>query len=386
MNANPWRGLFPVTQHWVHLNHAGVSPISLRVRDAVVAFLEDALRIDEARNQRWEQRSEEVRALCAQLIGARADEIAFVKNTSEGLSLVAFGFPWKRGDNVITVDKEYPSNVYPWFALHRYGVETRLVPRRNGRVSPDEVLAAADRHTRVLTVSFVDWLTGARNDLAALSELCRERNWLFCVDGIQGVGAVPFNVEELGVDCLAVGGHKWLLAPEGCGFLYVSKRVVDRIESVLQGWKSVENPESFLPYHFGARPDALKFEPGSPPHLGIHALGAAVELLLEVSIGEVWRRIRFLTDYLVEGLLSLGADIVSPWGDGERSGIVVFRLGAAPEQLVQQLIAQGFIVRVRDGGIRVAPHFYNDIEDIDRFIAALRRVGAGSEPTPTSLP
>ncbi len=381
MDENRWRALFPVTERQIHLNHAGVSPISLRVRDAVVAFLEDALRVDDTRNQRWEQHSEEVRARCARLIGARPEEIAFVKNTSEGLSLVAFGLPWKAGDNVIAVDKEYPSNIYPWFALRRYGVETRLVPRRNGLVSADEVAAIGDRRTRVLAVSFVDWLTGGRNDLATLSALCRERGWLFCVDGIQGVGAVPLHVEELGIDCLSVGGHKWLLAPEGCGFLYVSKRVVDRIEPVLLGWKSVDDPETFLPYRFEPRRDALKFEPGSPPHLAIHALGAAVQLLLEVGIGEIWNRIRFLTDYLAQGLHALGAEVMSPWGDQQRSGIVVFRLGTSPAQLAQDLIAQGFIVRVRDGGIRVAPHFYNNTEDIDRLLAALRAmVSAGNAP------
>ncbi|MCX8071344.1 MAG: aminotransferase class V-fold PLP-dependent enzyme [Candidatus Binatia bacterium] len=347
--------------------------MSLRVRQAVEAFLEQALRADGPANQWWELRSEAARAACAKLVGAQTDEIAFVKNTSEGLSLVASGFPWQAGDNVIAVDQEYPSNIYPWFALRARGVETRLVARRNGLVSPDDVVAVADRRTRLLSVSFVDWLTGARNDLAALGQLCRERGWLFCVDGIQGVGAVPLQVESLGIDCLAVGGHKWLLAPEGCGFLYVSRRVIDRLDSVLHGWKSVYDENKFLPYHFEPRRDALKFEPGSPPHMGIHALGSAVELLLEVGREEVWRRIRAVTDRLVDGLHPLGAEILSPLGEHQRSGIIVFRLpGRSSEGLTQRLDKRGFIVRVRNGGIRVAPHFYNTTNDIDRFLEALQ--------------
>lgn len=371
MTVDRWRALFPVTEQCVHLNHAGVSPVSLRVRDAVIHFLEQALRIDDTRYRSWEQRSETVRMLCARLVGAQPEEVAFVKNTSEALSLVAAGLGLKPGDNVLVVDKEYPSNIYPWFGLRRAGVETRFVPRRQGLVSPDDVIAAADQRTQVLAVSFVDWLTGARNDLATLSQLCHERGWLFCVDGIQGVGALPLDVGTLNIDCLAVGGHKWLLAPEGCGLLYVSSRVSDQIHSVLHGWKSVVDPETFLPYHFEPRRDALKFEPGSPPHIGIHALGAAVELLLEVGVAEIWQRIRSLTDRLAEGLQRLGAEIVSPWHAHQRSGIIVFRLGPSPVQLVERLNNRGFIVRVRDGGIRVAPHFYNNSEDIDRFLTAL---------------
>lgn len=371
MQRDPWRALFPVTERVVHLNHAGVSPISLRVRDAVHAFVEAALHIDAERNRWWERRSEDVRWQCARLIGARAEEIAFVKNTSEGLSLVAAGFAWKAGDNVLAVDGEYPSNVYPWFGLRRWGVETRLIQRREGMVHVDDVAAAADACTRVVAVSFVDWLTGARNDLAALGELCRSRGWLLCVDGIQGVGAVPLDVHECGIDVLAVGGHKWLLAPEGCGFLYVSSRIADRIESVLQGWKSVDDPDTYLPYHFVPRRDALKFEPGSPPHLGIHALGAAVELLLEVGLPQVWERVLSVTEHLAEGLRALGAEILSPWAPQRRSGIVVFRCGKDAANLARQLNDRGFIVRVRNGGIRAAPHFYQTAEDMDRFIAAV---------------
>ncbi|GIW46012.1 MAG: cysteine desulfurase [Candidatus Binatia bacterium] len=372
MDVTRWRALFPVTQHLVHLNHAGVSPISLRVRDAVERFLSRALHGDAASTEWWERESERVRSLCARLIGADPKEIAFVKNTSEGLSLVAAGLPWKAGDNVIAVDQEYPSNVYPWLALQRFGVETRLVPRRSGLVHAEDILAAADGRTRLVSVSFVDWLTGARNELESLAALCRERGWLFCVDGIQGVGAVPLNVEACGIDCLAVGGHKWLLAPEGCGFLYVSQRIVEQIQSVLHGWKSVYDENTFLPYHFEPRHDALKFEPGSPPHLGIHALGAAVELLLEVGPAAVWDQIRRITDTLIAGLQSLGAEIFSPLEEKHRSGIVVFRTGSPPEPLSERLNGRGFIVRVRNHGIRVAPHFYNSIEDIERFLDAVR--------------
>jgi len=371
MDWDRWRHEFPITERCTHFNHAGVSPVSRRVAAAVTAFINEAMVVDAAVQRRWEERAEEIRASMARLIGARADEIAFVKNTSEGISLVAAGLDWRSGDNVIAVDGEYPSNVYPWFGLRRWGVETRLVRPVQGCVRADDVAALADARTRVVSVSFVDWNSGGRTDLGAVGQLCRSRGMLFCVDGIQGVGALHLDVERDHIDCLAVGGHKWLLAPEGCGCLFVSRRVADRLQSVLHGWKSVTNAGTYLPYHFDPRPDAAKFEPGSPSQLGAQALGAAIDLLLEIGPARIEQRLFGLTDRLVAGLRQRGADIVSPWAPGQRSGIVVFQLGGEPQRVCAELTRQGFVVRVRGGGIRVAPHFYNNENDIDRLLAAL---------------
>jgi selenocysteine lyase/cysteine desulfurase len=367
-----YRDEFPVTRRIVHLNHAGIAPASTRVARAVAAFLEQALDLDASTESVWSARGEQVRASFAALVGARSDEIAFVDSTSVGLSLVAAGLDWTAGDNVLAPDGEYPANVYPWFGLRRWGVETRLVrPRRGFTPRVEDLEAAADERTRLVAVSFVDWQTGARTDLAALGRWCRERGILFAVDGIQGVGALPLDVESANIDVLAVGGHKWLLSLEGVGCLFVSRRVADRLHSVLHGWKSVTNPDTYLPYHFEPRPDAAKFEPGSVSWLGIHVLGTALEMLHEVGAGRIEERILELTDRLAAGLRARGAEIVSPWGAGERSGIVNFRAGGGEDRLVAALLERGFFVRLRAGGVRVAPHFYNDEDDIDRLLHAL---------------
>src|SRR6185503_5482484 len=175
MDWRRWRSEFPSTQHVTHFNHAGVSPISRRVAAAVHGFTDQAHVIDAAVQSGWEARNEEIRAAFARLIGAHADEIAFVKNTSEGLSLVAAGLDWREGDNVVAVDGEYPANVYPWWGLRRWGVETRMVAPRDNLVRADDIAAIADARTRVVAVSFVDWSSGARNDLAAIGEWCRRR-------------------------------------------------------------------------------------------------------------------------------------------------------------------------------------------------------------------
>jgi cysteine desulfurase/selenocysteine lyase len=246
-----------------------------------------------------------------------------------------------------------------------------MVKPVRGRVELAGVAALADARTRVLSVSFVDWSSGARTQLAPLGEWCRSRGILYCVDGIQGVGALLLDVEQAQVDCLAVGGHKWLLAPEGCGCLFVSRRVGNRLQSVLHGWKSVSDAATYLPYHFAPREDAARFEPGSPSVLGTVALGAAIDLLLEVGPAQIEERLQQLTDRLTAGLRARGAEIISPWEPGARSGMVVFRLGDDSRQLCRALQERRFIVRQRGGGIRVAPHFYTSEDDIDRLLAGI---------------
>jgi selenocysteine lyase/cysteine desulfurase len=353
------------------MNHAGLSPIPRRVAEAIRRFAEEALAGEPAAYSRWARRAEEVRGSFARLIGADPSEMAFVRNTSEGLSLVAAGLDWKAGENVVAVADDYPSNIYPWWGLRRFGVETRLVPRPELRFGVDDVRRLADRRTRLVTVSAVDWQSGFRADLASLGSFCRERGILFCVDGIQAVGALAVDVGSAGIDCMAMGGHKWLLAPEGCGGLYVSRRVVEHLHPILLGWKSVRDETSYLPYHFDLHADARRFEAGTTAHLGVLALGAALELLAEVGAETVERRILDNTVALADGLRAEGAEILSPWAQRERSGILTFRLGD-PVGLLGALTEAGVKARLRMGGIRLAPHFYNDREDVERVLAIVR--------------
>ncbi|HUI26274.1 MAG TPA: aminotransferase class V-fold PLP-dependent enzyme [Candidatus Kryptonia bacterium] len=371
MQIERWRREFRDCEEIIHLNHAGASPVPTRVVRAVTSLIEQATRSAPGGHIAREQSMEATRSGFARLIGAASQEIAFVTNTSHGLSLIATAMPWRAGDNVVAIEGDYPANVYPWWGQRRFGVETRMVPPRNRRFGVDAIRAAVDARTRVIAVSAVDWQTGFRCDLGALGSFCRERGVLFCVDGIQAVGALEVNVERDGVDCLAAGGHKWLLAPHGCGALYVSPRIVEQMQPVVLGWNSVVDPESFLPYHFDLRSDAARFEPGTHPYLGIAALGAAIELLHEVGVAAIEARVLDLTAQLAEGLRERGAEILSPWGRRERSGILTVRLGDGPDRLVAALQAHNIICRVRAGGVRLAPHFYLSTGDVTRFFTVL---------------
>lgn len=366
-----WRNEFPATANHVHMNHAGLAPLSRRVAAEIRAFADEAEQLRSSTYATWTARVEQARAAAGRLIGAAAEEIAFVQNTAAGLSLIAAGLPWRSGDNVVALADEYPSNIYPWWGLRRVGVETRLATRPRGRFGVDEIAAAVDARTRVVAVSAVDWQSGFRPDLAALGAFCRERDIRFVVDGIQAVGALAIDAHACGVDYMAVGGHKWLLAPEGCGVLFVAAHARDRVEPVLLGWKSVVDCDTYLPYHFALRPDAAKFEPGTQMHLGVRALGAAIDLLLEIGPAAIEQRVVAVTDALAERLQALGATVLSPRDPGEQSGILTVSLGD-PAALHAALTGAGIIARQRMGGVRLAPHFYADAGDLDRVVAAVR--------------
>ena len=374
MNWARTRSYFPVTAELAYLNHAGVAPVSTRVEEALGRYAAEATRRGAFRyDSVFDAEIERVRGRAAELIAAHPDEIAFVKNTSEGLGIVAAGLDWRRGDVVVTCDLEYPSNVYPWWGLRERGVETVMLPARDGRVSFERIERALDNpRVRLLALSSVEFGSGFRFDLRALGTLCRERGVLFCVDAIQSLGYLPLDVGLCGVDFLASDGHKWLLAPEGCGIFYCARHLLDRVKPLVIGWRSVTENRDFDRYHLELQPTAGRFEEGSPNALGIFALGAAIDLLLELGVEAIGGRVLDLTDRLVGGLQERGARVLSPRGSGEASGIVSFLWGDEPPgRTVGRLRQAGVFVVTRRGGVRASPHFYNDDSDLERLLDAL---------------
>jgi selenocysteine lyase/cysteine desulfurase len=321
---------------------------------------------------------ERVRGLAAGFLNADPQEIALVPNTSTGLSLVAEGLDWRAGDNVVGCESEFPSNVYPWTGLERFGVEYRRVPERHGRVEVDDIAAAIDDRTRVVALSWVQFATGFRLDLKAVATLCRERNALCVVDVIQGLGALSLDVAEAGVDVVVAGGHKWLMAPEGIGVCYFAERALDRIRPVIRGWQSVKEP-------FGPAtgpPDYLagasRFEVGTANIAGIYGLGASLEMLAEAGVGRIERRVLELADLAASGLESQGFEVVGRSRAEERSGIVaaVPPAGLEAGALAAGLSKRGVQLAERAGRLRVAPHFYNTRGEIDEFLVVLTEVVA----------
>ena len=312
----------------------------------------------------------------ARLIGADASEVAFVANTSDGVSAVAQSLGWREGETVLVPRPDFPTNIYPWMHLERWGVRVRFYERREGRFDVSDVESALVPGTRLLTVSSVDFASGFACDLEALGAFCREKGLLFFVDAIQGLGALPLDVRRCGIHFLAAGGHKWLLSAMGCGLLFVAKTAQDGLVPDRVGWRSVKDEMDFDALHLDLKPDATRFEAGSLNLPGITALGASVGLLLEAGSDGIRERILALNNRFCQGLEERGLRVVTPMAPGERSGILCFEPPGDPDALWRFFAENRVSVSLRRGVIRLAPHFYNHAGDVERFFRVLDRAGS----------
>lgn len=366
--------LFPILRELDFFNHAGVAPLSGPAAAAMRAYADHAASrayVDSG----WYRTAVHVKALAARLIHARGPhEIAFVPNTSTGLALVARGIDWVPGDNVIITSVEYPANRYPWVDLHRQGVEViEVAQSSDGRIDAAEVADAITDRTRLVSLSHVQYASGYRVDLKPISDMVHQVRGYLCVDAIQSVGVLPVDVQAMGIDFLAADGHKWMLGPEGCGIFYCHEDLAPLLHPGVVGWMNMVDAQNYGDYRYEFQPDARRFEPGSYNIAGILGLGASLDLLLDLGIDEVWRRVEALTTRLCDGLASRGYRIFSPRDQpGERSGIVAWlpKPGQDPKRLVGDLERQGIILAVREGRLRASPHFYNTPEQIDRLLEA----------------
>jgi len=369
-----YRQEFPIVNSCVYLDHAGVAPLSLRVKKEVERFLGQALEKALIDYDDCLQRVEEVRAVSSALIGSDTQEIAFIKNTSHGISLVSGGLEWKEGDNVIVFDKEFPANVYPWLDLKRKGVEVKFAPLRDGRIYLEDIESLMDGRTRLLSFSSVQSVNGFMIDLKKLGELCTSRGVLFFVDAIQSLGVVPMDVRDCGVDFLAADGHKWLLSPEGTGIFYCKKELAETLHPSLIGWLSVENGYEFEKIEYNLKTDAGRFEEGTYNVMGIYALGASLGLLLEIGVDNILKRVRGLGDFIIEEAGKRGFDIKTPLDAQERAGIISFAGDFDPAAVRDELMESNIVVNHRGGALRLAPHFYNTEDEILRAFKKLDEV------------
>jgi cysteine desulfurase/selenocysteine lyase len=363
---------FPVTKDWRFFNHAATSPLSRRAAAAMEKQIREHVTLGSVGNDIWTPEREQTRALVARFINADASEIAFIRNTAEGISFVANGLRWKAGDNVVATNAEYPANMYPWLNLAEQGVIVKMAQEKDGCIFLEDIDKAIDTRTRVVAISFVEFSSGFMNDIVTLGRLCRERGVLYVVDVIQGLGGFPVDVQQAQIDVLACGGQKWLLGPRGCGFFYCSRRVLDHIRVTVVGASSVIDEENYLDYNLTFKPDASRFEYGTHNTVGIAGLRGAIELFLEVGPENVARQILTLTDHFCEGVTDKGYTLFSSRRPGEKSGIVSFyKKGMDSAHIAAQLREKRFVLSVRDRRLRLSPHFYNTIDEIDALLEAL---------------
>jgi len=372
MDTATVRESFPITKHCVFLNHAAVAPISRPAAEAICRYTQQSSE-HAGIGAGFFRRIEQIRGLAGRLINASAREIAFVKNTTEGIGWVANGLAWEPGDNVVTTGSEFPANVYPWEALQDRGVQRKVVPEVDGRIATTHITDAIDARTRVVAVSAVQYANGFRCDLAALGRACREKGVYLCVDAIQQLGAFPIDVQAMDIDFLSADGHKWLCGPEGCGIFYCRESLLGRLKPTISGWLCMKDALDFGKHRFEYVDDARRFDTGCYNIAGILGMGASIELLLDFGIEETAKRILLLTDHLTAGLSQRGYQVLSPRRAGEASGIVLFESDRHNHEELRDRLEKEhrIILALRNGRLRASPHFYNTIEEMDRAITAL---------------
>ena len=365
-----YRNDFPVTESYIYLNHASVSPLPRRTAAAMRGLIDDQHRHGSIHYREWSEAGDALRRSAAELIHSSPDEIAVVKNTSEGLSVIANGLDWKPGDIVVGVSGEFPANYFPWKRLDRRGVKLRWVEQRNGRVALDD-LDKACRGARLLAISFVQYLSGFRIDLDAVGEICGRHGCLLVVDAVQGLGPFPVDVKKSGVHALSAAAHKWLLGPEGLGILFVDRDLIPEVEPIEFGWTNVAGWPSYS-LEEKLAPGAARYECGTPNTSGCFGLRASIDLFLEVGAARMASHIDHLADLIVAGAREKGYEPMTARDEQCGSGIVsLARPDVDAVETAAMLMEHGVSVSPRAGRIRAAPHFYQTEEEVRRFVDLL---------------
>lgn len=367
-----YRSWFPhIETGKIWLNHAAISPVSKRVSHAVTNYLNNRSYGDIDVYPGVLATYGRTKKNLASLINSTPDRIGFVLNTSDGLNILANGLDWKQGDRIVLNDSEFPANVNPFLNLKHLGVGIDFVQTRNGEISPDDIEQAMTPRTKLCSISFVQFLSGFKADLDAIGALCTRRGVIFCVDSIQGLGAAPFDVQKSHIDFISNGGNKWLMGLMGLGFIYVSERLQEQIRQKYVGWTSNRNFfGDFLRYRIELDETARRYENGTQNYIAIAALEESTATLLEVGIDNIHTHLLSLTDQIISYCDKDGFEVATPRDRTKRAGIVTFKHPGATT-IFDDLNEQRIVVSMREGMLRIAPHFYNSEDDLRALFSIL---------------
>jgi len=370
---------FPLTDELIYLNHAAVAPWPKRTGEAVIKFAEQNTRYGSHFYLDWMKKENELRTQLQALLNAPcADDIALVKNTSEALSFVAYGLPWQAGDNIVSSNQEFPSNRLPWESLANQGVEFRQADLASAETPEDALFALVDNNTRLLTISSIQFASGLRMDLERIGEFCKQHDILFCIDAIQSLGAVQFDVQAYHADFVMADGHKWMFGPEGLGVFYTTPEARDKLKLTQYGWHMMKDTHNYENKPWEVHPTARRFECGSPNMLSIHALSASLSLLLETGMAAVEALVFEKSDYIKEAVAKNDQlSLLSQQQNLLKSGIVTFKHQTITNDILYNHLQKNSVVcALRGGGIRFSAHFYNTFDEIDRAFAIINNMAA----------
>lgn len=359
----------------IYLNHAAVAPWPVRTEQAVNDFCRENVTIGSKKYAHWLRVESHLKEQLATLLNAQSvDEIALVKNTSEALSFVAYGIGWAAGDNIVTSDEEFPSNMIPWESLVEQNISVKKISLKNCADPTDALIQNIDDNTRLLTISSVQYASGLQVDLERLGRVCEEKNVLFCIDAIQSIGAFPVDVQRYKADFMMADGHKWMLGPEGLGVFYCRQQALDKLELTQYGWHMVEDMGNYDNPIWETASSARRFECGSPNMLSIHALSASLSLLLEIGMQTVSKNVIERGQYCVDKIQQNSAFKLLTNPNKNGNNIIVFKLkNGDTNALFEYLTVNNVVCAKRGGGIRFSPHFYTPYEVIDKSFTLIDR-------------
>lgn len=373
MNENT-RNLFPVTKKYTYLNSAAVAPLPKISVEAVNDQLRDVSENGTVNFGEWIRTKQRCREMVAEMLKVRPEQVAFMRNTSDGFSCVANGLDWAEGDNIVSFEREFPANFYAWRRIRDlFGVELRLCPERNGKIDLDEFIGLIDSNTKLVSISAVQFASGFKADLERIGRAAREADALFAVDIIQAFGVSPFDLEAQFIDIACGASHKWLFSPEGCGIFYLSDRACERVEPTLVGWISVEEPWDFEDTAQKWKPNALAWESGTGGISLFYGLEQSLKILRETGAENSQKYLLELTDYLCDLLKTKDYEIISSREANEKSQIVCIKPkgNQTSNELAAMLEKEKIIVSPRGERIRIAPHIFNNQADIETLIEFL---------------
>lgn len=369
----------PVARRWAYLDHAAVAPLPAPTAAALAEFGRQASEEGDVAWPQWAGDLEQMRCDAAEWLGAGSDEITLVPNTTYGINIVAEGYPWSPGDNVVLPAGEFPSNLLPWLNQQDRGVEVRVVEAPDGRVDLDQLAAAIDDSTRIVSASWVGYASGYRLDVDRLVQIAHDRGALVFLDAIQGLGVFPLDLARTEVDFLAADGHKWMLGPEGAGLAFIRRRHLPLLRCRTVGWNSVRNRHDFGSAQLQLRDDAARYEGGSANMAGLMAMHASLQLFWQTirtcGASAISDRVLQLVDRADQLLRAAGAEPRTP-PEGHRSGILTFDVPEVePAAIRRAALEAKVVVSCRGGGVRASIHAYNNEDDLQRLadvVAACR--------------
>ncbi len=372
MNINELRGLFPhLTTGKIYFNHASTGPMSVRVKEKLLGLIENRTgeKIDDYKE--FMAVSEETKKDLAEMINSHPSRIAFTDNTSNGINIVAQGIRFREGDRILLNDLEFPANVYPFLNLQKNGIEIDFIKSRNGIVSADDIINSVRKNTKLISISYVQFLSGYKVNLEKLGKFCKEEGIILSVDAIQGLGALGLDVQKCNIDFISCGTQKWLLGLQGTGFIYVSEELQEKLEPKYVGWLSVKNAWNLLDYNLKLRNSAERFQNGTINTFGVYALNASLKLFKEFGIRNVEKGVIDNSIYFIDKLGSIGYNALLQDVKQENLAGIVSITHEQSKYIFDELEKRNITCAFREGVVRFSPHFYNTKEEIDLVISGL---------------